>query len=111
MRVDARLDDERAEKLRQLQSLARLSLIRELMERCASLPMDLADASLVVAATELGDGRILSTAQRDFDTYRWKDTQPFHNLLRPFAAEAEWADRDAGRASLRPYPRFAANQV
>lgn len=44
--------------------------------------MDLTDASLVVAATELGEGRILSTGQRDFDTYRWKDTEPFHNLLR-----------------------------
>ncbi len=68
--------------------LAKGYRIRELMERSANLPMALADASLVVAATELGDGRILSTAQRDFDTYRWKDTQPFHNLLRPFAADA-----------------------
>ncbi len=33
--------------------------------------MDLADASLVVAATELGD-RILTTDQRDFNAYRWK---------------------------------------
>ena len=63
-----------------------LGAIHELMERYANLPMDLADASLVVAATELGDGRILSTDQRDFQTYRWKDTQPFHNLLGPFAA-------------------------
>ncbi len=60
-----------------------LGAIRELMERYANLPMDLADASLVVAATELGEGRILSTDQRDFETYRWKDTHPFHNLLRP----------------------------
>ena len=65
-----------------------LGAIHELMERYANLPMDLADASLVVAATELGEGRILSTDQRDFETYRWKDTQPFHNLLRPFAADA-----------------------
>ncbi len=62
-----------------------LGAIHALMERYANLPMDLADASLVVAATELGEGRILSTDQRDFETYRWKDTQPFHNLLRPFA--------------------------
>lgn len=59
-----------------------LGAIRVLMEKYADLPMDLADASLVVAATELGEGRILSTDQRDFDTYRWKDTEPFHNLLR-----------------------------
>ena len=57
--------------------------IRALMEKYASLPMDLADASLVLAATERRDGRILSTDRRDFDVYRWKDTEPFHNLLRP----------------------------
>ncbi len=59
-----------------------LGAIRVLMEKYADLPMDLADASLVVAATELGEGRILSTDQRDFNTYRWKDVEPFHNLLR-----------------------------
>ena len=59
------------------------------MEKYADLPMDLADASLVVAATELGEGRILSTDQRDFDTYRWKDTEPFHNLLRVTATGIE----------------------
>ncbi len=59
-----------------------LDAIRALMEQYAHLPMDLADASLVLAATQLGEGRILSTDRRDFDTYRWKDTEPFHNLLR-----------------------------
>ena len=63
-----------------------LGAIGELMERYANLPMDLADASLVVAATELGEGRILSTDRRDFETYRWKDTEPFNNLLRPLAS-------------------------
>ena len=58
-----------------------LGAIRVLMEKYADLPMDLADASLVVAATELGEGRILSTDRRDFNTYRWKDVEPFHNLL------------------------------
>ena len=61
----------------------RLGAIRALMGKYASLPMDLADATLVLAATERGDGRILSTDWRDFDTYRWKDTEPFQNLLRP----------------------------
>ncbi len=59
--------------------------IRALMEQYARLPMDLADASLVLAATQLGEGRILSTDRRDFDTYRWKDTEPFHNLLENWA--------------------------
>jgi predicted nucleic acid-binding protein len=43
--------------------------------------MDPADASLVVLAEELGDGRILSTDQRDFRAYRWKNRKPFRNLL------------------------------
>jgi predicted nucleic acid-binding protein len=55
----------------------------ELMARYASLPMDLADASLVVLAERLGDGRILSTDQRDFASYRWKNRRPFRNLLLP----------------------------
>ena len=62
---------------------AHLGSIRRLMEKYASLPMDLADATLVLAAMERGDGRILSTDWRDFDAYRWKDTEPFRNLLRP----------------------------
>ena len=64
-----------------------LDAIRALMERYASLPMDLADASLVVAATETGDGRILSTDRRDFELYRWKNTKPFRNLLDAAAAD------------------------
>jgi len=52
-----------------------------LMSKYADLPMDLADASLVILAEELGDGRILSTDQRDFKTYRWKNTYPFQNIL------------------------------
>lgn len=55
--------------------------IHELMERYANLPIDLTDASLVVAATELGKGRILSTDQRDFETYRWKDAQPGEEFI------------------------------
>jgi predicted nucleic acid-binding protein len=52
-----------------------------LMKDYADLPMDLADASLVVLAEHLGDGRILSTDERDFRTYRWKNHRPFRNLL------------------------------
>lgn len=54
-----------------------------LMEKYADLPMDLADASLVITAEELGHGRILSTDQREFETYRWKNHYPFENLLLP----------------------------
>lgn len=52
-----------------------------LMRRYSSLPMDLADASLVLLAEHLGHGRILSTDERDFKTYRWKQRKPFVNLL------------------------------
>lgn len=52
-----------------------------LMTRYGDFPMDLADASLVVLAEELDDGRILSTDARDFDGYRWKSRRPFRNLL------------------------------
>jgi len=51
------------------------------MRKYADLPMDLADASLVILAEHLGHGRILSTDQRDFKTYRWKERRPFTNLL------------------------------
>jgi predicted nucleic acid-binding protein len=52
-----------------------------LMRRYADLPMDLADASLVLLAESLGHGRILTTDQRDFRTYRWKSRRPFESLL------------------------------
>lgn len=55
--------------------------IRELMESYRDLPMDLADASLVILAEHLGHGRILSTDERDFRAYRFKQHEPFENLL------------------------------
>lgn len=55
--------------------------LARLMRDYADLPMDLADASLVLLAEELNHGRILSTDRRDFHTYRWKNTRPFTNLL------------------------------
>ena len=54
-----------------------------LIKKYKDLPMDLADASLVILAEELGHGRILSTDLRDFHTYRWKNHEPFENLLLP----------------------------
>ncbi len=61
----------------------RLPRIAQLMKKYAQLPMDLADASLVLLAEHLGHGKILSTDQRDFRTYRWKHRKPFKNLLLP----------------------------
>jgi len=58
-----------------------LSRITHLMHRYRNLPMDLADASLILLAEQLGEGRILSTDRRDFEGYRWKNTRPFINVL------------------------------
>ncbi len=52
-----------------------------LIQQYRKLPMDLADASLVILAEHLGHGTILSTDVRDFKTYKWKNKQPFHNLF------------------------------
>ena len=61
--------------------LARCHALPPLMEKYANLPMDLADASLVLLAEDLGHGRILTTDARDFGAYRFKSQQPFRNLL------------------------------
>jgi uncharacterized protein len=55
--------------------------IPALLKRYSNLPMDLADASLVLLAESLGHGRILTTDDRDFRTYRWKSRNPFENLM------------------------------
>jgi uncharacterized protein len=53
----------------------------QLMENYANLPMDLADASLVVLAEHLENGRILTVDRRDFNIYRWHKTNSFENLF------------------------------
>jgi predicted nucleic acid-binding protein len=58
-----------------------LPRVETLIEKYRALPMDLADASLVILAEESGTGNILSTDTRDFGTYRWKNRKPFKNLL------------------------------
>lgn len=58
-----------------------LQRITELMQQYSDLPMDFADASLVVLAEHLGHGRILSVDSRDFSIYRWNSKNPFENRL------------------------------
>ena len=55
--------------------------IQTLMKKYKDIPMDLADASLVITAEELGHGRILTTDRKDFQIYRWKDQHAFENIL------------------------------
>ncbi len=64
------------------------ALPRESIERMAALmaqyrklPMDLADASLVLLAEHVKHGRILTTDARDFGAYRWKSRKPFVDLM------------------------------
>lgn len=62
--------------------VSHLARIATLMKKYRDLPMDLADASLVLLAEELGSGDILSTDARDFRAHRWKSRKPFRNLLK-----------------------------
>lgn len=55
----------------------------QLIRRYADLPMNFADASLVVLAEQLGHGRILTVDRQDFGAYRWNNQNPFENLLLP----------------------------
>ena len=49
--------------------------IVQLMKKYSELPMDLADASLVVLAEALGHGRIFSTDRRDFRDVPMEESQ------------------------------------
>lgn len=55
--------------------------MKSLMKKYQNLPIDFADASLILLAEALGHGEILSTDLRDFETYRFKNHQPFTNLF------------------------------
>lgn len=94
MRINARLDDARAEKLQQLQSLMRLST-SEIVKRA----IDLLHRQQVRRSREMLDALLSSDfvgcAQGPDDVAgrykqyltrgRWKDVEPFHNLLQSLA--------------------------
>ncbi|MBW4623249.1 MAG: PIN domain-containing protein [Cyanosarcina radialis HA8281-LM2] len=58
-----------------------LQRIVELMETYADIPMDFADASLVLLTECLETPRILTSDRRDFSIYRWQNNRPFANLM------------------------------
>jgi uncharacterized protein len=58
-----------------------LPQMQTMMKKYIDLPMDLADASMVLLAEHLGHGRILTTDTRDFGVYRWKAQKPFIDLM------------------------------
>lgn len=61
-------------------SLTMLRRCRVLLEKYADLPMDYADATLVVLAEELETDLILTTDRRDFSVYRFGRDRPFKVL-------------------------------
>ena len=61
-------------------SRASLRRSRDLMGQYADLPMDYADATLVVLAEELGTNLVLTTDRRDFAVFRIKGRRRFEIL-------------------------------
>ncbi len=59
---------------------ASLRRARALMQQYADLPMDYADATLVVLAEELETNRVFTTDRRDFGVYRIKGRRRFDVL-------------------------------
>jgi predicted nucleic acid-binding protein len=59
---------------------ASLRRSRDLIEEYANLPMDYADATLVVLAEELGTNLIFTTDRRDFAVYRIAGRKRFRIL-------------------------------
>ena len=66
------------------QGIDDIAQMGDLMAKCRDLPMDLADAPLVAAATAIGDGRILTTDERYLGVYRWSVNESFQNVLASF---------------------------
>jgi predicted nucleic acid-binding protein len=59
---------------------ATLARCRELLEKYQNLPMDYADATLVVLAEDLNTQRIFTTDHKDFRIYRYREALPFRIL-------------------------------
>jgi predicted nucleic acid-binding protein len=54
-----------------------LRRVRELLDEYADLPMDYADATLVVLAEEIGTDLVFTTDRRDFRVYRIRGRKSF----------------------------------
>lgn len=77
-----RLRDFIAKKGASVWNFDRASLVRafELMETYADRPMDLADASIIVAAEELKTRKVFTIDRNDFQTYRVRRGHRYHPL-------------------------------
>jgi uncharacterized protein len=58
-------------------SAASLKRVTALMAKYSDVPMDFADATLVVLAEESGTKQIFTLDRRDFLVYRWLGDRPF----------------------------------
>ena len=61
--------------------LVSMAAASELMAKYADIPMDFADASLVVTAARLGVDRILTLDERGFRTFRFGRSKAFRLVL------------------------------
>lgn len=59
---------------------ASLRRCRDLVSQYSDLPMDYADATLVVLAEDVGTNRVFTTDRRDFGVYRIKGRRRFQIL-------------------------------
>jgi predicted nucleic acid-binding protein len=73
--------DEAQVDIRDCFAPAQLRAAAGLMKKYADLPMDFADATLVLLADELGTGDILTLDERGFRTYRFRGTRRFRLVL------------------------------
>jgi predicted nucleic acid-binding protein len=55
--------------------------IEKIIKKYSDQQIDLADASLIFLAEQLGHGNILSTDVKDFTVYRWNRTNSFSILM------------------------------
>jgi hypothetical protein len=58
-------------------TVSSLRRVRDLLEEYADLPMDYADATLVVLAEEVGTDLVFTTDRRDFSVYRIRGRRRF----------------------------------
>ena len=73
--------DEAQVDIRDCFAPAQLRAAAGLMKKYADLPMDFADATLVLLADELGTGNILTLDERGFRTYRFRGSRRFNLVL------------------------------
>jgi uncharacterized protein len=73
--------DEAKVEVAEVFDLVSLTAASELMRKYADIPMDFADASLVVLAGRFGIGEILTLDERGFRTFRYGRNKAFRLLL------------------------------